>query len=304
MAINGGSVRLAIDDAALSPVNDAVTGGGLSPLTEVVLLATFLGLVVVGIAGVLSHLYAADDHLERELREVIAEREAYRAFARAVDRISVDQTAAATTATPQTVQALDRRGASVKEIRRAFENTVMAVDHYEDTYGEPWDAHLTNEFESTVVSSLRNGGRVNEPIKNALTRGGLEAASRRDDLVRVLSGEQSALDDATSTIDAVDSTLDELDEVPLPERSFEDLAETHETLASLDDRVDHLTRRRQREIHRESRSPGWESKEVTLQEYLYCSLPVTYPVLHAAVELGDDIQTAGYRVRTAIASKV
>ncbi|MFB6132188.1 MAG: hypothetical protein ABEJ44_02125 [Halanaeroarchaeum sp.] len=303
MAITGGSVPFAVDDTALSSVNDAVAGGGLSPLVDVVLLAVFLGLVVVGIAGVLSHVYAANDRLERELRELIAEREAYRAFAQAVDRISVDRPAA-TTATPQTVQSLDRRGASVEAIRRAFEDTVMAVDHYEDTYGEPWDTHLTNEFESSVVSSLRTGGRINEPIKNALTQGSLEAASRRDDLVSVLTAERSALEDAASTIEAVDSALDELNEDPLPDRSFEDLAETHETLGSLDERIDSLARDRQRDIHRESRSSGWESKEVRLQEYLYCSLPVTYPVLHAAVELSDDVRMAGYRVRNAITARV
>lgn len=302
MATHGGSVPFAIDDAALSPVNDAVSGGGLSPLVEVFLIAAFLGLVVVGIAGVLSHLYAADDRLERELKEVIAEREAYRAFARAVDRISVDQKTAA--ATPQTVQTIERRGASVTDIRRAFEQTVMATDHYEETYGEPWDAHLTNEFESAVVSSLRSGGRVNEPIKNALTQGSLEAAARRDDLVSVLSDEQTALDEAASTIDSVDTRLAELDEKPLAERSFEELAEAHETLSALDDRLDRLIDRRQGEIHRASRSSGWESNSMTLQEYLYCSLPATYPVLHAAAELSEDVRTAGSSVRNAITTRV
>lgn len=302
MATNGGSVPFAIDDAALSPVNDAVSGLGLSPLTEVLLVAAFFGLVVVGVAGVLSHLYAADDRLESEMREIIAEREAYRAFVNAVDGISVGRPAA-TSATPQTVQTIETGGASVEAIRRAFEETVMAVDHYDDTYGEPWDAHLANEFETNVVASLRGGGRVNEPIKNALIQGGLQAASRRDDLVRVLSTEQSALDEATSTIETVDTKLAEMDETPLGDRSFADLAETHATLASLDDRIERLVHRRQRQIHRESRSSGW-SKEMTLQEYVYCSLPATYPVLHSAVELSDDLKTAGRRVRRALAATV
>lgn len=303
MAKSGGSVPFAIDGSSMSPVNDAVSGLGASPLYEILLISAFLALVLVGVATVLSHLYDAGDRVEAEMHEVVAERNAYRAFAEAIESIPVAQTTGAM-ATPQTIQSFETRGTNVDHVRRAFEETVMAVDHYDETYGESWETHLINEFDADVLVGLCDGGQVNPPMQRALRQRALDAASRRDELLHVLSTEQSAIDDATATLDEVDTSLTVIDDGRLGERSFEDLAETYEQLGALQDRTERIANHRQRQIHSETRCGRWESRDLTLQEYLYGPLSTTYPVLHTTTRLADDLGTARHRVLDAMTATV
>lgn len=303
MATSGGSVPFAIDGSSMSPVNDAVTGIGLSPLTEILLIASFFALVLVGIAGVLSHLYDAETEIDREIREVIAERNAYRAFAEAIDGIPTGASASAM-ATPQTVQTVDVSGPSIEHVRRAFEETIKEVDHYEEAYGESWDEHLGNEFDEELITGLRRSGQVSPPIKRVLERGALEAASKRDELVQVLSTEQSAVEEATDSLESVEAELHSMNDVPLDERSFGELQTMHSTLGTLSHRSEQVVSRRQRQIHRETRCGFWESPEMTLQEYLYEPIPVTYPVLDSATNLSGTVREAQRRVRVAMTATV
>ncbi|UWG47911.1 Uncharacterized protein HSRCO_1632 [Halanaeroarchaeum sp. HSR-CO] len=287
----------------MSPVNEAVSGIGLSPLHEVLLIAAFLGLVLVGVASVLSHLYDAEDRVEAEMREVVAERNAYRAFAEAIDSIPVVQPAGAV-ATPQSIQTMETRAAPVDHVRRAFEETVMAVDHYDDTYGETWETHLVNEFDADFLGGLREGSGVNRPMKRALQQRALDAASRRDELIQVLSTEQAAVEDATATLDEIETSLSSMDDGSLDERSFEELMETYAALETLEDRTVRLARRRQRQIHNETRCGRWDTSDLTLQEYLYGPLSMTYPVLHTTTRLTDDLGTARHSVVETMTARV
>ncbi|MFW6002837.1 MAG: DUF7260 family protein [Halanaeroarchaeum sp.] len=287
----------------MSPVNEAVSGIGLSPLHEVLLIAAFLGLVLVGVASVLSHLYDAENCVEAELREVVAERNAYRAFAEAIESIPVTR-AAGTVATPQTIQTVESRVTPAAHIRRAFEDTVMAVDHYDETYGESWETHLVNEFDADFLGGLREGSGVNPPMKRALRQQAIDAASRRDDLIRVLSTERSAVDEATATLDEIETSLSAMDDGSLRERPFEDLSEVHSSLEALEERTERLANRRQRQIHDESRCGRWDTRDLTLQEYLYGPLPTTYPVLHTTTRLGEDLEVARHRVLETMTARV
>ncbi|WP_144426092.1 DUF7260 family protein [Halanaeroarchaeum sulfurireducens] len=303
MATTGGSVPFAIDESAMSPVSDAVSNVGVVSPIEVVLLSALVAVLLVGFATVFSHLDDASDRIEREIADVIAERDAYRAFADAVDGIAASQPTRSM-ATPQTIQSAGTTGAPVDSVRRAFEQTVMAMHHYEETYDESWDTHLQSEFDDDVVAGLRKRGCVNEPIKRALRGHALDAARKRDDLAHVLKTERSAVDEARTTLAEVDATLGSIDDGSLRQRSFEDLSETYSTLDTLHSETLRVVERRQRQIHRETRCEVWASRELTLQEYLYDQLPVTYPVLDAAISLTDDLRTANRLVQRRLTETV
>ena len=291
MATTGGSVPFAIDESAMSPVSDAVSNVGIVSPIEVVILSALVAVLLVGVTTVFSHLDDASDRIEREIADVIAERDAYRAFADAIDGIAASQPTGSM-ATPQTIQSVGTTGAPVDSVRRAFEQTVMTMNHYEETYGESWDTHLQSEFDDDVIVGLRKRGCVNEPIKRALRGQALDAARKRDDLAHVLMTERSAVDEGRTALVEVDTTLCSIDDAPLRERSFDDLSDTYSTLDTLQTETVQMAQRRQRQIHRETRCEVWSSRELTLQEYLYDQLPVTYPVLDAAVSLTDDLRTA------------
>ncbi|MFW5918680.1 MAG: DUF7260 family protein [archaeon] len=302
MATSGGSVPFAIDESSMSSVTDAVSGMGSLAVAEIVLLSVLIAVVFVGVAGVLTYLSSAENRIERELAEVEAEQAAYRQFAAEVADLSV-QTGAATATTPQSLRAVKSGGPSVDVVQSAFETTVMAVDHYDDIYGEPWLVHLAGEFNEDIAVRLQGGGTVNAPLKQALRQQAIEAADNREDLIHVLTTEREAIEDATETAESVVSSLDGIDD-QLADRSFDELAAAHEDLEALQDRTDRLVRRRQRQIHRETRCGLWGAGDLTLQEYLYGPSPTTYPVLAAGLELTDDIRQTRRRVVANLSSVV
>lgn len=303
MATTGGSVPFAIDKSSVSPVTDAVSGMGSIALEELVLLTLLLAVVLVGVAGVRTYLTAAQGRLERELAEVAAERAAYQSFACEVADLRVQQTTATAT-TPQSLRSVESGGTSIDAVKSSFEGTVMAVDHYDDIYGEPWLVHLASEFTEDLAVRLQGGGTLNDPLKQALRQQALEAADRRGDLIQVLTAEQSAVDEATETVEEIETSLDEVGAVVSDDRPFDELADAYDDLEAVRERTDRLVHRRQRQIHRESRSGLWGATDVTLQEYVYGSTSKTYPVLAAGLELSDAIERTRSRLVARLTSVV
>jgi len=302
MATSTGSVTFAIDGSSLSPIHDAVSTSGHATTFEVLLVTFALAAVLVGVVGVLSYIRGAEGQLDRELTEVADEREAYLAFADAIDDLQVGQGSAAMV-TPHSVQTFEERGPTIEAVQSAFEETVMGVEHYEEAYGEPWIEHLGAELDADLAVTLTGQSVVNTPIKRALKQRSLEAAAKRDDLLYVLSTEESAIDEATTSLESIYERLAAMNDRPLDDLDFDELSAAYETVADLQSRTEHLSKRRQRQIHRASRNTSWDSTEMTLQEYLYGSLPATYPVLSATQQLDDGLREAKRRiVRTLVAT--
>lgn len=302
MATTGGSVPFAFDGSSLSPVHDAVSGMGSLPLSEVVALSVALAAVVVGLAGVLSHVRSGTAALDREIEELAAEREAYLAFASSVDDLSVGRRA--TAGSPQPIHAIDDSGTPVDDVKAAFEATVMAVDQYDETYGEPWLAHVASELDDGLAARLDAGGTVTAPVKEALHQHAMEAARQREQLLDVLCGERNAVEDAAETLSDIGHRLEGMDDRPLTKRSFDDLACAFEALDTERHRLRRLGRSRQRQIRRDTRRLPAADGPLHLQAYLYGEPPGRYPVLAGVAALSRRIETARDRVLVALTATV
>ena len=302
MTTTGNSVPFAVDGSSLSPVNDAVASSGSLPAAELAVLAFAFALVLVGVGSVLARVQRADERIEHELVELRAERDAFHEFADAVGNLRVGRATAMTT--PQTVHAVDDRGPPVAEIEDAFAATVMAVDHYEETYDEPWLAHLAGELDDELAVRLSRGGTVNAPLKRALRQHALEAARKRDRLVDVLTDERESLTESAETIERVDRRLESMDDRPLTERSFDELSATYDRLGTFLDTLDELAARRQRQIRRETRTGTVCDGSMHLQSYLYGEPPERYPVLSSVAALTGRIETARDRALAALTATV
>ncbi|MFB6134625.1 MAG: hypothetical protein ABEJ55_06520 [Halanaeroarchaeum sp.] len=302
MTHTAGTVRFAVDGSSLSPIQEAVAGGGPGTV-EIALLSLLLAVVLVGVVGVLSYLSDATDRLDREIVEVEAERDAYLAFADAVDDIQVS-TSTATMTGPSTVQAVEQATTSVAPVRSAFESTVMAVDHYDEQYDESWLQHLSAELDADLATTLRDRRAINRPIKQALHQRSLEAAAKRAELLDVLAPERRSLEDAERSVSDVLSRLDGLDDRPLRRKSFEELRRDHDALGEQAAVIEATAERRQRTIHRENRDRSWGTSDVMLQEYLYGGLDATFPALSVTTTVLDRIGIARRRVRRAMTARV
>lgn len=303
MTATNGEVPFAVDGQSLSAVEQASESVG-GPLTlETVLLVMGLAVVIVGVMGLLSYLYSARTEVEREIREVEAEQEAFLAFAERIEGLSVDRSPGTAMATPQTVQTFDSTGPPVVEVADAFSETVMAVPHYEETYGSDVVTQMASELDADLVESLQGRGTMSEPVKQGLAQRAKAAARKRGDLLEALKAERKALAEQESSLESVKDGLRNMNDRPLGELEYDKLRERYDRLDELEERLETALRRRQRTIHAVVRTDRIADGPVTLQEYLYDGSGPRYPVLDAGTRLDRLIGTARRRLRKALWSK-
>jgi len=303
MTTRSGDVPFAIDGQALSSVEQASesVGGPIQP--ETVLLIVGLAVVAVGVLGVLTYLYAARETLDREIEEIEAERRAFLAFAERVEGIPVQQSSAAM-ATPQTIQTFENTNPPVADVATAFEETVMSLPHYRETYGGGAFDQMAIEFDADLVASLHRPGSMSDTVKRGLTQHATDAAAKREDLLDILAEERQAVDEAESRFEPVLADIEAMNDRPLPERSYAELQDYYARLGELRTRIGEISRDRQRVIQTHKRTLTWNREAVTLQEYLYGGSSPTYPVLDTVTRLDRLIEDARARVSRALWSRV
>lgn len=301
MATPSGSVPFAIDGQSLSSVEAASKSVGGPLGLETILLVAGLAVVAIGVLGILTYLYSARETVDREIEEVEAERRAFLAFAERIEGMPVEQTASAV-ATPQSIQTFDTGGPPVHQVADAFEETVMALSHYERTYGDDVLAQMATELDPELVASLQRGS-LSETAKQGVYHHAMDAAAKRSDLLRTLEAEREALEEAEGDLGAIVSDLQTMNDRPLDAVPYRTLQETHGALDDLGERVERLLADRQHRIQEHKRQLRQEHDAVTLQEYLYNGDGPTYPVLETGTRLDRLIESAQRRVSRALWSR-
>lgn len=302
MANPSGSVPFAIDGQSLSSVEEASNSVGGPLGIETLLLIIGLAVVAVGVLGILTYLYSARETVDSEIKEVEAERRAFLAFAKRIEGMPVEHTSAAM-ATPQSIQTFDSGGPPVHEVADAFEETVMALPHYERTYGDDVLAQMATELDPELVASLQRGS-LSETAKQGLYHRATDAASKRSDLITTLETEREALEEAERGLGDIVADLRSMNEQPLGRVPYSDLGAYHSRLGDLQTQVGTVLTDRQRRIQAHKRRLRQDHDAVTLQEYLYNGDGPTYPVLDTGTRLDRLIAGAQKRVRRALWSRV
>ena len=280
----------------------------LAGTVDLLLLLLWVGLVGVVIAGLL-FLPRAREACEEERARTREEADAFDRFARRVTRVDVApvhsvhaQRAATGSVTASIAPPPDDR--RLREVRTAYRETVMSVDHYETEYDEPLAANVTEEFDPDVAAALTDGGQLTPQVKRVVLECAFEARDRREAFLESLTDEAATLADAERTLADVDATLDELNERPLIDRSYDDLEGAWYRLRALRRRIETLLEERQQTIHGERTSADRFADSWTMHAYLYRSLPTPHPVLAEGVQLLEDVTTAERRVVDSLSRRV
>lgn len=223
---------------------------------------------------VLGPLSTAETVADRERSEVAAERDAFDEFG---DRVA---DLPAVTADRQTVplgapspESHDRRAA---DLREAYEDTVMAVSHYEDAYSETLEENATVELGAELAQLFRVDSSASfSPYNRDLL---VSAANRQvEDREKFCAVLDTEIESVQSTSAALSALLDTLDNSIVPDwHSKEFRAE-----------LDTIQASRQTTLFSRSLPSGYDGH--TLCGYLYDEEPWTYPGLTAVARLLDSV---------------
>lgn len=223
---------------------------------------------------VLGPLSTAQGLAERERAEVAAERDAFEELANRVAGLSP------VTADRQTVPlgsaakgSQDRR---TESLRRAYRETVMAVPHYDDTYGEPLAENVTAELGAELAEIFRADSPVpfSPQHKDLLVGAAEQQAEDRDEFCDAIDDEVRSLQSIHRELSSLLGTLD--NSIVPSWHSEEFLAKSEAIQAS-----------RQSTIASRSLPSGYDGH--TLCGYLYGDESWTYPGLTAVARLLDSV---------------
>lgn len=221
---------------------------------------------------VVSPLSTAQDILDLEYEEVTAERDA---FAKFRDRVAGIETVSTRRTGPATrTYANQPRSRAVERVRAAFRETVMSVDHYEETYGETLVEHASAELSADLATGLQGnaGTPFTDAYRETLVAAAGDAVDQRERFLETLETERESLEDMRDTLGEL---LDSVDGPHVPEYHR----------AEFDQRLTDIAETRQETIrthHFPARVDGHD-----LCQYLYRGPEWTYPVLTAVTRLRD-----------------
>lgn len=282
-----------VDSVCLAP-GECLQADPLSPV--VILLST--GLLTILLAVTLVQLRKAHSILAEERERTESERDAFAAFARRIATIDTSPTPATTPAaggvTPLAVSGTDQR---LGEVRNHYRETVMAVGHYDEEYGETLKQNMTGEFGEDLAVAVCEGSMFTPQLQQALVNQSQIARDRRDRFLDRLEQETEDLSTAEQTADRITATIDSLNERRLSDRSYGEMVDLWDRLGRLREDIEELLADRQQRLQRQG-DPA--DVDRAIQPYLYRGLDVTYPILDTGTSLVEELQEARGRVLRSI----
>ncbi|MEF8840779.1 MAG: hypothetical protein V5A62_04030 [Haloarculaceae archaeon] len=192
----------------------------------------------------------------------------------------------------------------VAQARRAYRDTVMSVPHYEEEYGESLTENVSAEFGESVAIALDGADAFTPGLRHTLVDGAETARDRRNSLVRAIEQEETALRTAASTLSDVESEVESVDGGSTLSFSFEQLMDRWGRLYDLERECETVLEERQETLQSGYGVPLRLDGPITLQEYLYDSLPVTYPILSEATRLIESVREVQDATSVALSRRV
>jgi hypothetical protein len=238
------------------------------------------------------------------------ERKAFRRFS---DRLSDFSVAGVTSETNQprhtpTQTILDQTSSSRSEsqitrVCKLYRETVMGVDHYSEEYGDSLNESITEELGAEAAAALANTDQLTPQLRDRLLEASTRARESRHALLQGLKHEHNALQHADESLSELGADLnDVLSAQSLQTWPDEELATVQKDLQNREQECERLAADRQTTLH-EQRVPSTHHIDLEFIEYLYRSLPVTYPVLTDISSLTETLRTARNDVDDTLASR-
>jgi hypothetical protein len=176
----------------------------------------------------------------------------------------------------------------------------MNVAHYDEDYGDSLPESLTEEFSPEVATAVLTSDQLTPHLRSRLIDTAHHAREGRHALLQDLDSERTALNTADDNLARLGADPDDV----LSARSFhawpdEDLATARDCLHARQQECDQLAADRQATL-REQRIPGTHHIDHEFAQYLYETLPITFPVLTDIASLAEMLHNAQKGIERAL----
>jgi hypothetical protein len=192
----------------------------------------------------------------------------------------------------------------VAQARRAYRETVMSVPHYEEEYGESLAENVSAEFGESVAIALEGADAFTPGLRQTLLDGAETARDRRNSLVRAIEKEEATLREAAKSLSDVESDVESIEGGSTLSLSFEQLMDRWGHLYDLEQECEAILEERQETLRSGYGVPLRLDGPISLQEYLYDSLPVTHPVLAETTRLLEVVRGVQDSTSVALSRRV
>ncbi|GAB7093609.1 hypothetical protein JCM30237_07610 [Halolamina litorea] len=251
-----------------------------------------------------ANVRAAVSALEEEIATVVTEHDALSAFTTRVEKLPTAGPTTTVGAGGVGVVGAGSHSAGMAKLKEAYRDTVMAVDHYERDYNEPFADNFANEFGEGVAGAVLANERLSPQVKRAVLASAAESRTQRQQYRETLERERERLRSAGDALDRAATRSAELDGDRLRRRPFTELRDRYERLESERCALQSALETRQQELH-EGVTFGWQRRDAeSVYRYLYRDIDATYPVLADGARVLDRFDDVEHRLTTALTAKV
>jgi len=249
--------------------------------------------------------------VRRERRRTVIERRAFAAFSDRIRQLDLEDPSPASTDHSSAVSTPGGAMASpalavdgpdpTDAIRRAYEETVMAVPFYEEEYGDSYEESIRAEFGPEIATAITQPQCFGPPTKRALYAATQRATGERTYLIKTCNQEHESIDVAADTLLPLVSELDRTATERIDTEPFGTLEAQWKRIGTLREHCDGAATARQQDIDELRARFDLPIEAPDICVYLYQGLDAAYPVLAGCASIAARFQTVQDRYEQAMA---
>lgn len=235
---------------------------------------------------------AAAAFVDVELEVVEEEADAFQAFLARLRRLepstSTPSAGGGSLALTATVAGVDP-----DDVRAAYRDTVMAMDHYQRDYGEPLLVNVGAEFGDSATELLGGNTPISPTHRGVIETAAERAVEERQRFRRLLTNERDSLRTVARRLGEIERELHECrQEQAVSVEAVGFGSGQADRLRDLAADCQALSAERQRSIHRRPVSQLSGIGEQSLVEYLYGECDHRFPALVEIADVAERIEAA------------